>query len=73
MKECPYCNEQMEKGYIPTDAIPPQWIPEGKKINAIRFIVSKDGVELSGEKRASGHKAKAYFCKNCAIAILDAK
>ena len=41
MHECPYCKEKMKQGYIPTDTIPPQWIPEGKKINSIRFFCIK--------------------------------
>lgn len=73
MQECPYCKAKMKQGYIPTDTIPPQWIPEGKKINSIRFFSSKDGIEMSGEKCAAGNKATAYFCENCGIAILNAK
>ncbi len=73
MKECPYCKEKMKQGYIPTDAIPPQWIPKGEKINSIRSFLSKDGVEMYGEKSTFGNKATAYFCEKCKIAILNAK
>ena len=73
MQECPYCKENMKQGYIPTDTIPPQWIPKDEKMNSIRFFVLTNGVEVSGEKSALGHKATAYFCENCKVAILKAK
>ena len=73
MQECPYCKEKMKQGYIPTDTIPPQWMPKEEKVNSIRFLVSKNGVEISGEKSACGNRATAYFCEKCKIAILKAK
>lgn len=29
--KCPYCGEEMQSGFIPTDLTPAQWIPDGKK------------------------------------------
>lgn len=73
MNICPFCNEEMKKGFIPTDTIIPQWIPEGKKLNSIRFFKSKDGVELGGEKSSFGHKSTAYLCEKCGSVILKTR
>lgn len=74
--KCPYCQEEMQSGYIHNSNQPVQWIPEGKKPSGFSFTVSDDGVTLSNEFKpfkANGYRAKAYYCNKCHLVIAPTK
>ena len=71
MKECPYCKKPMEIGYVPTDEMPPQWIPEGKKTSFIKFRYAKESKKIIYNAAISGNHAIAYYCNSCGIFLLS--
>ena len=63
---CPYCDKEMEKGYIDqTDfKFPLEWYPANREMGF--FASKKRNVRL-----AYGRSAKAYRCENCKKIIID--
>lgn len=58
---CPYCNEEMEKGYVEcTSAIALQWSMKLHK-TSIGMKMASDSVDIADE----GWAATAYICKKC--------
>ena len=71
MKECPYCKEPMDIGYVPTDLIPPQWIPEEDKPALIKFRYAKGSKKIIYTDSLLGKRATAYYCSKCGIILLS--
>ena len=71
MKECPYCKEPMDIGYVPTDEIPPQWIPETEKPALIKFHYAKTSKKIIYIDSLLGKRAIAYHCNQCGIILLN--
>ena len=67
--KCPYCNKEMQLGYIHNGNQPVQWFPNDSKPSAFRFSKADDGVSLVNEFKMSGYKAQAHYCSNCNIVI----
>ena len=70
--KCPYCEKEMQLGYIPNGDQPVQWIPDGCKPSYLTFSVAKEGVRLVNQYaplKANGYKAEAYYSANCGIVI----
>ena len=44
--KCPYCEKEMQSGYIPTDNTPAQWLPDGKRQSLLKIAYAKDCIEL---------------------------
>ena len=68
--KCPYCGEEMQSGFVPTDMIPAQWIPDGKKQSLFKLNYAKDSIKIVYENTAFGIHAKADYCKTCGIVLL---
>ena len=62
---CPYCNEEMEKGYVENSGIELQW---SKKLHRTRLgmLMSEDTVDIADELYA----ATAYICKKCEMIVI---
>ncbi len=69
-KNCPYCNEEMEMGYIQCrDGI--CWT-EKKRLVAALPSLSKASVRLGMENGLfSGVIAEAYLCRACKKIVID--
>lgn len=65
---CPYCNKEMEKGYIDqTDfRFPLEWYPANRETVFSVIVSKKRNVRLTYD----GH-VKAYRCENCKKIIID--
>ncbi len=68
--ECPYCQKEMQRGYIPTDNIPAQWIPDGTRQSMFKLKYSKNCRKIVSENTAFGVHATAYFCEDCGVILL---
>ncbi len=69
--KCPYCEKEMQNGYIPTDTTPAQWLPEGEKQSLFKLKYSKNCKKLISENTSFGIHAIAYYCGNCGIVLLN--
>lgn len=70
--KCPYCQKDMEQGYISNWSQPVQWIPEGEKPSLLSFAPAEKGVALINQfkpLKAHGYKAEASYCSKCKIVI----
>ena len=63
---CPYCNKEMEKGYIDQTDIrfPLEWYPASREKG---FFASKKG----NVRLTYGGNVKANRCENCRKIIID--
>jgi len=43
---CPYCQNEMPLGYIPSWSQPVQWLPDGKRPSMFAFTLAKSGIPL---------------------------
>jgi len=69
---CPYCQGEMQQGYVPNGGQPVQWIPDGEKVSLLSFSVAEKGISLINQFRplkANGYRAEAHYCSNCRIVI----
>ena len=66
---CPYCNREMEKGFIEQTnlMIPLEWYP-AKRDGGI-FVSNKRNVKLTSSLR--GGTLTAYRCNDCKKMIID--
>ena len=72
MMNCPYCQNEMQSGYISNWSQPVQWLPDGKRPSMFAFSSAKDGIPLINQYeplRARGYKAEAGYCPKCKIVI----
>lgn len=71
---CPYCQKEMQRGYIPNGSQPVQWIPDGERPSVLSFSVTEQGVSLVNQfkpLKANGYKAEAHYCSDCKVASVD--
>ena len=72
--KCPYCQKEMQLGYIPSYKSPVEWLPKGSKPSPIAYRYSKNGVPLYNEHSLRfGFKAEAYHCDKCNIVLAYTK
>lgn len=74
--KCPYCEEEMQVGYIPNGEQPVQWIPEGERGTLLAYKVAEKGVSLINQfkpLKANGYIAEAYYCPKCKIVLAKTK
>ena len=67
---CPYCNNEMEKGLIHS----PQelnWIKGEKRKFFTRAFLHKDSIVLSELSMMKGSACVAYNCPNCKKIVID--
>lgn len=69
-KKCPYCNTEMELGYIQCrDGV--TWSKKKSPIAALSSLSSSSVVLASGGGPFSGASAEAYNCAKCKIIIIN--
>ena len=74
--KCPYCQEEMQLGYIPNGGQPVQWIPNGERPSVLSFSIAEQGVPLINQfkpLKTNGYKAEANYCSNCKVIIAPTK
>lgn len=72
--KCPYCNEEMHKGYINGDGrFGLCWLPEGEEItlHTKKGIRKHGGIVLSSVSIFSPVNLLAHVCKICHKVIID--
>lgn len=67
--KCPYCGEEMIKGYIYGDRYKLKWMPEDKKL--LLGIWAMDGIKLGEGGNFGRARAKSCFCHSCNKLIID--
>lgn len=65
---CPYCNKQMELGYIHGDRYALKWIPKDKDKGTLLQWFSK-GIKLT--KPLTNSSIESFYCNNCDKIIID--
>ncbi len=69
-KKCPYCNNEMELGYIQCrDGV--SWTKEKTPVAALSFLSSSAVILASGGGPLSGAVIEAYRCPSCKKIIID--
>lgn len=74
--KCPYCQKEMQPGYISNWMQPVQWIPDGEKPSLLSFSVARKGIPLINQfkpLKSYGYKAKSYYCSKCKLIIASTK
>lgn len=71
--KCPYCGSEMQSGYIPTDAVPAQWIPDGQKQSMIKATYAKHCRKIISENTFLGFHAYADYCEACRCNIVKGR
>ena len=74
--KCPYCMEDMQRGFIPGGMQPVQWIPSGEKVPLLSFSVAEQGIPLINQfkpLKANGYIAEAYYCPKCKLIVSKTK
>ena len=74
--KCPYCQNEMQPGYIPNAGQPVQWIPNGEKPSIFTFTVAGHGIPLLNQfkpLKANGYIAEAHYCPTCKLVIAPTK
>lgn len=67
--KCPYCENEMEKGYINTDGLYIAWRKE--KFESAKVKKNDDGIQLAKQFVSACNLDNAYCCKLCKKIILD--
>lgn len=67
---CPYCNKEMEPGYIHGDRYTLKWIPKEKDKGALLQWFSK-GIKLT--KPLTNSSIESFYCDKCNKIIIDTK
>lgn len=67
---CPYCNGEMEKGYMEQTRIgyPLQWIPNYEKRGLIMYDISRR-IELSSTRKTG--RVIVHYCSQCRKFVID--
>lgn len=67
--KCPYCNNEMELGYIQCrDGV--TWTPKKQLVSALSFL-GKGGVSLTNGAHHNSKTVYAYKCSECKKVIID--
>lgn len=65
---CPYCGQEMEKGYITTDANAVAWRKE--KHESALVLKKSDGIQIAKNHFAACN-FEAYCCRSCKKVIIE--
>ena len=68
---CPYCQQEMKKGYIPPNR-EIRWF-SGEANSETFFVKKKTSVLLAHFLRSPDEALTAYLCENCHKVIIDYK
>jgi hypothetical protein len=67
---CPYCKEEMIKGFVYGDRYALKWLPETK--NLLMGIWAKDGLTVSKRGKYGGRtRVEALMCQSCHKLMID--
>ena len=66
---CPYCNKEMEEGYIAQDRYAITWRPIEAYNSVIKTIFSKNKIKLTSF--SNNTEARVFYCKDCRKFIID--
>ena len=78
--KCPYCQKEMQLGYIPNGGQPVQWIPNGERASFLSFYIAEQGVPLINQfkplkangysmERTTGELIVSLWDSNCRVRI----
>lgn len=67
---CPYCEEEMRRGFLTNRGYQLKWMPDGEK-EGITVFSGKEGIPLNRFCFARNHKIEAYYCEHCHKVIID--
>lgn len=67
--KCPYCDDEMTKGYIYGDRYSMKWLPAEKKL--LFGILAKGGIELGEFNWLERPKIETHMCHKCNKLIID--
>ena len=68
--KCPYCNEEMMKGFVYGDRYTLKWLPEKKGL--LFGIWAIDGIKLgTGGVFSARPRAEADMCQSCKKILID--
>jgi len=69
---CPYCNKEMEKGFIPANKSCVSWLPDGSRKSFVVYNPSKyNGIKLTNNPIYKSEEVIAYNCTHCKKVIID--
>ena len=72
----PYCQKEMQLGYIPNGSQPMQWIPDDERPSIFSFSIAEQGVPLVNQFqpiKMNGYKAEAHDCPDCKVIVAPTK
>lgn len=67
---CPYCNNEMLLGYIPTYKGSLEWIPFNETGSPFIWGSSKNGIKLTRAAVMTVPKKEAFACKKCNLILM---
>ncbi len=73
---CPYCQEEMQLGYMTNGLQPVHWMPDGARPSYSHFEVAEKAVLLINQFNpitSNGYKAQVHYCPKCSIVIASTK
>ena len=65
---CPYCNCEMQKGYMLSPYALAAWYAEGEKP---KWNPRKSGIRLSNNSALKAQRIESYHCGNCKKIIIN--
>ena len=65
---CPYCDSEMQKGYINSSYALARWYAEGEKP---KMTPAKSGTRLSDSLTLGTQSIESYHCDKCKKIIID--
>lgn len=71
--QCPYCQKEMQKGYISNSKEDIRWTPEGETPGTLVNCPKPNEVQLVKWRMMRRVKLIAYRCAHCCIEIIDEK
>lgn len=65
---CPYCEKEMQKGWINQERFSLKWVPDEDR-GFMECLVEKDVIKLTALTK--GGRLTVYHCENCRKFIID--
>ena len=67
--QCPFCGEEMVRGYIYGDRYALKWLPEEKDL--VLGLWAVGGIKLGEDSPAGRPRVKSNNCNTCSKIIID--
>jgi len=69
---CPYCNKELDKGFIPANKSCVSWLPHGTRKSFVVYNPSKyNGIKLTNTPIFKNEEVIAFNCSHCKKVIID--